>query len=115
MSKGYGYHFSGTISHIIGVASSLPKSYKSLLRSGWIDVSDSRQVANGHYELMETSTGLRIRFDKGRAGATGFRGKDHYHIYNPNASGNKDFYLDANGNPTSKNSKSSHILPKEDE
>lgn len=115
MSKGHSYRYSGTITHIIGVASSLPKSYKTLLKSGWVDISDPRQAAHGHYELRESSTGLRIRFDKGVPGANGFKGKDHYHIYNPNATGNKDLYLDINGNPTRKNSKASHILPKEDE
>ena len=114
MSKGLSYKYSGTKGHIVSVASSLPKTYKSLLGSGWTDISDPRQSANGHYELQEKKTGLRIRFDKKVPGAPGFKGKNHYHIYNPNATGNKDLYLDASGNPVKKNSKASHILPKED-
>jgi len=62
--------------------------------------------------LCDEDTGLRIRFDKGVIGKNGFRGQDHYHILNPNATSNKDLYLDENGNPVAKNSKKSHILPK---
>lgn len=42
----------------------------------------------------------------------GDKGKDHYHIFNPNATSNKDLYLDENGNPVSKGLAKSHILPK---
>ena len=65
----------------------------------------------GYLELQETSTGLKIRFDKKTPGAKGYKGKNHYHIYNPNATSNKNLYLDKNGNPVSKNSSESHILP----
>lgn len=41
------------------------------------------------------------------------RGKDHYHVFNPNATGNSDLYLDPQGNPVNKKGKLSHILPKE--
>ena len=37
MSKGLSYNYSGTKGHIVSVASSLPKTYKSLLGSGWTD------------------------------------------------------------------------------
>ena len=112
MSKGFGYEYSGTTGHIIGVASTLPSSPNELTNNGWKDISHPHANKLGHIELKETATGLRIRFDKKVPNATGFKGKNHYHIYNPNATSNKDLYLDANGNPVGKNSSKSHILPK---
>ena len=112
MSKGFGYTYSGTIGHIIGVASTLPSDPTSLTNSGWTDISHPDARASGHIELKENATGLRIRYDKKVPNAPGYKGKDHYHIYNPNATSNKDLYLDKDGNPTGKNSKSSHILPR---
>ena len=111
MSKGFGYVYSGTAGHIIGVASSLPSSPSSLLKKGWIDITHPDAKKAGHLELQETSTGLKIRFDKKTPGAKGYKGKNHYHIYNPNATSNKDLYLNSKGNPVAKNSSESHILP----
>ncbi len=111
MSKGYSYLYTGTKGHIIAVASSLPENNQQLISEGWIDISHPKQASSGHYTYKEPSTGLRIRFDKAKSGATGFAGKNHYHIFNPDATSTKDMYLDAKGNPVSKNSKSSHILP----
>ena len=54
---------------------------------------------------------LSIRFDKGKKGAGGYGGKDHYHVLNPKSTGKHDYYLDKNGNPGPKNSKASHIIP----
>ena len=112
MSKGFGYQYTGTKGHIVGVAAALPDNPQELLDNGWEDVSHPAQKANGHWELVEKSTGLRIRFDKKVPGTPGFTGKNHYHIYNPNATGNKDLYLDMNGNPVRKGQAGSHILPK---
>ena len=112
MSKGMGYHYSGTKGHIIDVAQNLPQTPASLLNNGWKDISNPKQSAAGHYELQEQSTGLKIRYDKGKAGSPGYKGKDHYHVFNPNATSNKDLYLDKDGNPVSKSSSKSHILPK---
>ena len=111
MSKGYSYLYSGTKSHIVGVASSLPSHPLELLKGGWENISHPKATASGHYELKETSTGLKIRFDKKVIGTSGFKGKDHYHIYNPNATGNHNLYLDKEGNPVRKSSTLSHILP----
>ena len=59
----------------------------------------------------DTKMGFNIRFDKETTGANGFKGKDHYHIENPNAIEKGDKYLDKNGNPCAKGSKASHIIP----
>lgn len=111
MSKPKSYLYTGTKGHIVDVARSLPSSPTDLFKRGWEDVSNPNEAASGHFQYKETATGLRVRFDRKVDGATGFRGKDHYHIMNPNTTGNSDLYLDINGNPVKKNSKASHILP----
>lgn len=113
MSKGLSYEYSGTKGHIVSVASSLPQTGNELLKNGWEEISHPAQAASGHHTYREPSTGLRIRYDEPTPGASGFAGKDHYHIMNPNATGSRDMYLDKNSNPVKKNSKASHILPKE--
>ena len=111
MSKPLTYNYKGTKGHIAAIASSLPQDADALLKMGWKDISDSRAAKTGHMKVKEESTGLILGFDRATAGADGFRGKNHYHIYNPEATGNKDLYLDKYGNPVKKNSKASHILP----
>ena len=114
MSKGLAYKYTGTKGHIVAIASSLPKTGQDLIDKGWEEISHPAQAASGHHTYKEPSTGLRIRYDEPTPGAEGFAGKDHFHILNPNATGSRDMYLDKNGNPVKKNSKASHILPKED-
>ncbi len=113
MSKGLSYKYTGTKGHIVAVASSLPKNPDELLSKGWKEITDPRaKESSNSRAFREESTGLRIRFDKGTVVESGFKGKDHYHIDNPNAKDKKiGKYLDKNGNPVNKNSKASHILP----
>ena len=112
MSKGLSYEYSGTKGHIVEIASNLPQTGQGLIDMGWEEISHPEQAAAGHHTYREPSTGLRIRYDKPTLGATGFAGKDHFHILNPNATGPWDMYLDKDGNPVKKNCKASHILPK---
>ena len=113
MSKPLSYKYTGTKGHIVAAASSLPKNPDELLSNGWKEITDPRAKESSNSRVFrEDSTGLRIRFDKGTAGENGFKGKDHYHIDNPDAKDKKvGRYLDKNGNPVNKNSKASHILP----
>lgn len=111
MSKDLSYLYTGTTGHIVDVASSLPNDPQQLIDSGWEDISHPAQANAGSFTYREISSGLRVRFDKGVPGADGFRGKNHYHILNPDATGNSDLYLDKTGTPVRKNSKKSHILP----
>lgn len=111
MSKSLSYNYSGTKGHIAGVAAGLPATPEPLLNDGWTDISDPRAAAAGYKTIREDATGLRLRYDPGVPGASGFKGMNHYHILNPNATSNKDLYLDKTGNPVRKNSKASHILP----
>ncbi len=117
MSKGLSYNFSGTKGDVVAIANSLPQNGAGVESQGWKDISHPDQAAHGHYTYEDPKTGLRIRYDTPTPGASGFAGKDHFHILNPNATGNSDLYLDKYGNPVRKNSKASHILParKEDE
>ncbi|WP_232699993.1 hypothetical protein [Brevibacillus daliensis] len=92
--------------------SKLPKDPQQLLKNGWKDVTHPELKRNtSSREYYDPKSGLRVRFDKKREGAPGFEGKDHYHIFNPNSTSNRDLYLDVNGNPVSKGSNASHILP----
>ena len=114
MSKGLSYEYNGTKGHIVAVASALPETGQGLLDAGWEEISHPNQAASGHHTYREPATGLRIRHDEPTPGADGFAGKGHYHILNPDAHDSRDMYLDKNGNPVKKNSKASHILPKEE-
>jgi hypothetical protein len=69
----------------------------------------SAKATSKMYE--DPDTGLKVRFDKGVASTSGYGGKDHYHVLNPNSTGKHDYYLDKDGNPVPKNSKASHIIP----
>ena len=88
------------------------KTPQQLLEDGWKDVTDPRMAANTtSKELYNPETGLRIRFDQGVEGASGFEGVDHYHIYNSDYTNKKtDYYFDIDGNPVGKGSKASHIV-----
>ena len=112
MSKGLSYYYSGTHGDIVAVASSLPNDPSDLIGNGWTDITHPDAQGTGHVMLQNDESGLRIRFDEGKPGAPGFRGQNHYHILNPDATSARDEYLDENGNPVGRNSKESHILPK---
>lgn len=113
MSKGFSYRYTGTKGHIISIADSLPSTPLKLVKNGWEEITNPQQAKNSNSrEYRETSTGLKVRFDKGVDGKLGFNGIDHYHIYNPNATGNGNLYLDSEGKPIRKGHRRSHILSK---
>lgn len=115
MSKSLSYIYTGTLGHIVSTAHSLPKNPNTLLKNGWEEITHPSAAKNSNTRVFkEKDTGLRIVFDKKVDGAPGFKGKDHYHIKNPNATNSKDMYIDKNGNVVGKTSKKSHILPEGD-
>jgi len=114
VSKPSSYQYTGTKGYIVQTALNLPANPNDLLKAGWEDISHPKQAANGSHTYKDPDTGLRVRFDEPVPGSPGFAGKGHYHILNPNATNSKDAYLDKDGNPVSKNSKESHIMPKEE-
>ncbi|MCA1032521.1 hypothetical protein LCL95_16025 [Bacillus timonensis] len=81
-----------------------------LLKNGWEDITHpNKRAKTNSRDYLDQKTGTKLSFDKGKPGATGFEGVDHYHIHNPNRTGKGDYYLDINGNPVPKGSKASHI------
>jgi hypothetical protein len=88
-----------------------PDNPDDLLDRGYNDVSHPEAAANGKYTYENPETGDTVRFDEGTPGAPGNRGADHYHQFNPNATGNSDLFWDVDGNPVPKGSQASHIYP----
>ena len=56
---------------------------------------------------------LEMEFHPGKKGQDGWKGKNHYHVKNPNSTGRHDYYLDKDGNPCSRGSDRSHLTPGE--
>lgn len=80
------------------------------LNEDWIEVTPETMKQNSsRLEYQNKKTGLKIAFDKGIPGMPKFRGKDHWHVYNPFAISVRDYYLDKNGNKIHKNDDNSHI------
>ena len=102
----------GTKASYRHIISSLPKNPNNLTKKGWTNTTPTGMSQNTSSQMFTNkNNGMRIRFDKGKKGATGYGAKDHYHILNPNSTGKHDYYLDKNGKPVPKNSKASHIIP----
>lgn len=78
----------------------------------WKEITDARMLKNSSRRVFQyRDTKWKIAFDKGDCGMPGFKGRDHWHRYNPFSTNENDFYLDQRGNPTGKNKTSSHIPP----
>jgi YD repeat-containing protein len=92
-----------------GFIKKLPANPDDLAKNGWKEVSHPDAVKAG-IRKFEDAHGNIIEFHKGTPGANGFKGKDHYHAKNPNATGKQDAYLDKDGNPVADGSKASHLL-----
>ncbi|MCH9619002.1 MAG: hypothetical protein SP4CHLAM5_11460 [Chlamydiia bacterium] len=81
--------------------------------NNYIDESHPEAKKHGRTTYRDKRTGEIIEHDAATPGKPGHGGRDHYHIRNPKSTGDDDKYLDSDGNPTGKNSDSSHIYPKE--
>lgn len=86
----------------------LPENPDDLLDEGWVE--EETQAPNRR-RFRNPETGEELEFDQGQPGSPGWRGRDHYHRPNPNATGKGDAYLDGNGNPVPRGSGRSHIPP----
>ena len=96
----------------LGAGGELPENPNDLLRDGWEETTHSAQARNSNSrEFTNPRTGEKVRFDRGEPGKPGFRGQDHYHRTNPNATGRHDQFLDIHGNPVPRGSEASHIPP----
>lgn len=93
------------------IIDSLPANPNDLLKQGWVETSHPDAVRNGHRKFVNIKTGLKVVHDVAVVGADGFKGVDHYHVFNPESTGDHD-KLDKNGYPTRKGANNSHILPR---
>jgi hypothetical protein len=91
----------------------LPKNPNDLLKQGYKETSHPKAAASGHRTFENPEMGDVLRFDKGRPGAPGHAGKDHYHRANPHKTCTGDACLDRFGSPTPKGSDASHLYPNE--
>lgn len=91
------------------VNKSLPKDPSKDPR--YEDVSHPKAAERGHYQYKNKESGEVVNFDKGKPGAPGHKGADHYHRPNPNSTSKLDRYLDGEGNPVPDGSDASHIYP----
>ncbi len=82
------------------------------LSDEWVDVTHPiRKIKSNRRDFLHKTTGLKIAFDRAVKGASGYKGKNHWHRYNPNSTNNSDYYLDEDGNSIKKNDENSHITP----
>ena len=113
MGKNNAYNFFGTLDDILELIKKLPPLPTPEWLKDWqefvIEEAIGHTAAREFYHIL---TKLRVRFDPAKEGASGFEGKNHWHIRNPETSGKKDRYLDSNGNPVKKGADESHIIPK---
>ena len=113
MSKNKKYQFIGTIGDIIDLIKSLPPAPTQAFLQDWKEFVIEKAIeSTNSKEFYHILTKLRVRFDPKTEGASGFKGKDHWHIRNPDTNNKRDRYLDENGKPVMKDSKESHIIPK---
>ncbi len=97
---------------VVKAIEELPVNPSDLTKTGWKDITLPVTKQNSNSRTY-TKGGITIRYDKAKIGEGGYRGKDHYHILNPNSTGKHDYYLDRYGRPIPKNSKASHIIKEE--
>lgn len=89
----------------------LPENPDDLLEDGYEETTHPNARKEGIRNFHNPKTGDQVDFNKGDPSKPGWRGKDHWHRHNPNATGKRDLYLDKNGNPVPKGSPKSHIEP----
>jgi hypothetical protein len=113
MSKGASYAFHGTKGDIVHMIQNLPPRPDKEFLQDWSEFINEKAIGKTtSREFFHNETKLRVRFDHAEDGKPGFKGKNHWHVYNPNMTNKKDRYLDKDGNPTAKDSPPSHIIPK---
>ena len=97
------------------VLEKLPKNPEELLQQGYKETSHPGAAKAGHRTFENPETGDKIRFDRGNPDAPpkSHEAHDHYHRENPNATGKRDAYLDADGKPCARGSEESHLYPEE--
>jgi len=77
-------------------------------RSQFRDVTHPGQRAAGHREFVHRITGLRVRYDPARGNHTA-----HWHVFNPQMTGNHDMYLNRFGQPSPRHHPGSALTERE--
>lgn len=88
----------------------LPSDPSKLEEMGWRNVTDLRNNKGISTLFRHDLYNLKIRFDKAVPRSPGFKGKDHYQIYNPLIEHKNFEYLDIHGEIVRSGKGSSHIL-----
>lgn len=101
----------GGVDDVAKVTKGLPNKADDLLKQGYKETSHPGAAKAGHRTFENSKTGDKVRFDQGKPGKPGYEGQDHYHRYNPNATGKTDQYLDKSGNPCARGCDASHLFP----
>ena len=89
----------------------LPQNPYDLVDRGWYDVTHPDAKSKGHLLFWNEALKIKMSFDYGKEGESGWEGVDHYHIWNPFSTNNNDKYLDIYGNAVRKGHDKSHIEP----
>ena len=89
----------------------LSENPDDLLDDGYEETTHPEAQEQGVRKFRNLKTGDEVEFNKGDPSKPGWRGKDYWHRYNPNATGKRDARLDKNGNPVPRYSDPSHIEP----
>jgi RHS repeat-associated protein len=89
----------------------LPEDPSDLTKQGYQETSDPRAAAAGHRTFRNPDTGDELRYDCPKPGENGYKEEGHYHRTNPDSTGDKDKYLDKEGNPAPRGSNQSHLGP----
>lgn len=111
MSKPNSLSYWGTHGAIVNAIMSLTRDPDDLINNGFVETTTSSMALYSSSRMFyDALNNLYVRFDKGDSSFSGFREKDHYHVYNPSSTGKRDCYLDKNGKPCAKGSRRSHII-----
>lgn len=90
----------------------LPNSPDELLNDpDWKEITHPSAKENGHRTFENKAKEEKLRYGEAAPGASGHEGKSHWHRHNPDKTSRHNGYLDANDNPTPKNSEESHLYP----
>jgi hypothetical protein len=105
-TDGSGYRVDPDTGERVVDPQNLPENPDDLLDYGWTEIAERAP----NRRTFQDSEGNQINFDRGQPGENGWRGRDHYHVRNPNHTNSKGgYYLDINGNPVNDGNRASHI------
>jgi len=87
----------------------LPKDPDEILKQGYKETTHPDADKVGRREFENPDSGDHVAWDTGRPGEKGWKGKNHWHRFNPNSRSRHDEFLDRDGNPVGKYDDKHHI------